>query len=813
MYLNRLASRRRLREAENARRNRLDIVRALSLGEITRRDLFRWGIFTTTGALACKNGLSPFARSAFAQVPTGTAPSPTFGVQKFTQRMPRAVLQTPVPMDRQSNGNFSFRTAGGSGLELPAKRLSYHTDFTSSGGRTFVNPVTRRGPVEGRPPGNFFAHQRFTESDMQPKLGYLLSLGQVKPGSRFHPGLPVQDRNSVWSFGARPAGFTGNAAGSQLGSAVPLLIRMRYYEPVICRIYNDLPVDRAANNGFGRNEISTHFHNAHNGAESDGACNAYHFPGTFYDYHWSARCARHDMPNVRAFEVPDYERRCSAPDDGEGLVIANADFRELQGSMWFHDHRFFFTAENVHKGNFSLVNMYSGPDRGNETIADGINLRLPSGAQRSWGNLDFDVNLAISNPAFDADGQLFFDIFDTDGFLGDVLAVNGSYYPFMEVLPRRYRFRTLNASMARFIQLVLTVSSSSNFAAGTPVPVYVIANDGNFLVKPVRLTTLDVQGVAERFDFVVDFSAFRPGDIINLVNLMRHDDGRGPAGAVTIGQALAGVASDPAVGPIMQFRVVNRLRSVDNPAKIYDATIDRDTSTDLSTSEWSTGPKTLTTQIPIVAPARVREIEFGRSGGGDSRNPLTGQCIPECGDAEAFPWTIKVNGQAAHSLNANRISALIPKPGEVEHWVLKNGGGGWDHPIHLHFEEGVTIDRAGDPIHPTELLARKDVWRLGSSGNRTVRIQVRFGEFGGAYVAHCHNTTHEDFAMLMRMQLLTPPPGTPGYVGQPHFVPSLTPIPSPNGVTWRVPEILPEGDGRLPANNTTITTTARVSGQ
>ena len=808
MYLSRLAPRNRIREAENARRNRLEIVKALSHGQITRRDLFRWGVFTSAGLLAAKNGLSPFARSAFAQVPTGTPPSPLFGAQKFTQPLPRAVLQTPVPLDPLANGDFAFRTPGGSNLELPARRLSYHTDFTNSGGVLFRNPVTGQGPIEGRPPGNFFAHQRFAEADFKPKVGYLLSLGQVKPNSRFHPLMPAQDRNSVWSFGTRTPGLVGNAAGSQLGSPVPLLVQMRYYEPVICRIYNDLPVNREQNNGFGRNEISTHFHNAHNGAESDGACNAYHFPGTFYDYHWSAACARHDMPDVRAFEVADYERRCSAPDDAGGLTLAHADFRELQGSMWFHDHRFFFTAENVHKGNFALCNMYSGPDRGNETLDDGINLRLPSGTHKSWGNVDFDVNLCVSNPAFDPQGQLYWDIFDTDGFLGDVLAVNGVYAPQMDVLPRRYRFRILNASMARFLQLALAVNSSTKFAANSPVPIHVIANDGNLLVRPVKLSTLDVQGVAERFDIVVDFSMFRPGDTINLVNLMFHIDGRGPAGAVSIPQAMAGVPGDPAVGAVMRFRVVNRLRSVDNPSKIYDATKDKDLSTSFTTAEWSQGgSRQLTWQIPIVEPVRVREIEFGRSGAGDSRDTPDGQCIPECGDFESFPWTIRINGQLAHSLNANRISALIPKPGEVEHWILKNGGGGWDHPIHMHFEEAVTIDRNGEFIHPTERFARKDVWRIGNGINRQVRIQVRFGEFGGAYVAHCHNTTHEDFAMLMRMQLLTPPPGTEGYVGQPHFVPTLTPIPTVNGIVWRVPEILPEGDGRLPGSNFTPTTT------
>src|SRR5262250_1117508 len=90
MYLSPKASLARQREAQKARDNRAEIVKALSVGQITRRDLYKWGIFTTTGALALKNGLSPFAPSAFADggVPTGTPRSPLFGAQKFSQRMP-----------------------------------------------------------------------------------------------------------------------------------------------------------------------------------------------------------------------------------------------------------------------------------------------------------------------------------------------------------------------------------------------------------------------------------------------------------------------------------------------------------------------------------------------------------------------------------------------------------------------------------------------------------------------------------------------------------------------------------------------------
>jgi hypothetical protein len=96
MYISPKASLARQREAQKARENRAEIVKALSHGQITRRDLYRWGLFTAVGALALKNGPSPFATSAFADVPTGTPRSPLFGAQKFTYRLPRLALQAPV---------------------------------------------------------------------------------------------------------------------------------------------------------------------------------------------------------------------------------------------------------------------------------------------------------------------------------------------------------------------------------------------------------------------------------------------------------------------------------------------------------------------------------------------------------------------------------------------------------------------------------------------------------------------------------------------------------------------------------------------
>src|SRR6266516_5545949 len=89
MYLPGRASGARVREAENARRNRAEILKAWSQGQVSRRDLIKMGLFTAGGAWTFKNGLSPFAPSAYGAVPTVLPRSPLVNVQAFTQPMPR----------------------------------------------------------------------------------------------------------------------------------------------------------------------------------------------------------------------------------------------------------------------------------------------------------------------------------------------------------------------------------------------------------------------------------------------------------------------------------------------------------------------------------------------------------------------------------------------------------------------------------------------------------------------------------------------------------------------------------------------------
>ena len=215
MYLNKNASKARIREAENARRNRLEIVKALSTGQVTRRELMKWGIFTATGTLAMTNGLSPFAHSqVLPSIPTGTPPSPLFTALPFDEPLMRLPEQKPVDLEEVVMGTETMLAW----KDMPNE--SWHTEFSMAAGTPaqsyYTNPLTGRGPMEGRPPGEYFAHQRWME--YLPKKGYIMSLASPHE-ARLHHNLVPQYANKLWCFGS------GNMSAGMLP---PPLIKMRY---------------------------------------------------------------------------------------------------------------------------------------------------------------------------------------------------------------------------------------------------------------------------------------------------------------------------------------------------------------------------------------------------------------------------------------------------------------------------------------------------------------------------------------------------------------------------------------------------------
>jgi len=112
--------------------------------------------------------------------------------------------------------------------------------------------------------------------------------------------------------------------------------------------------------------------------------------------------------------------------------------------------------------------------------------------------------------------------------------------------------------------------------------------------------------------------------------------------------------------------------------------------------------------------------------------------------------------------------------GHLEIWKLRSSGS-WAHPVHIHFEEGIILSRDGQPPPVWEKWARKDVYRIGGGpgGTGELEVALRFREFAGSYVEHCHNTQHEDTAMLLRWDIEKP--------GQVALMPA--PVPTWDGCT------------------------------
>ena len=159
-------------------------------------------------------------------------------------------------------------------------------------------------------------------------------------------------------------------------------------------------------------------------------------------------------------------------------------------TLWYHDHGVHHTAQNVYMG---LAGMY--------TLHDPLeqSLKIPHG--------EYDVPLIVSDKMFSNTGSLLFNPIEDDGVYGDVITVNGRPWPVMQVARRKYRFRVLNASVARSYKWSL--SDGSKMA--------IIATDAGLMPVPVRVASFR-HGVGERYEVIIDFAKYPPGTRIELRN-------------------------------------------------------------------------------------------------------------------------------------------------------------------------------------------------------------------------------------------------------------------------------------------------------
>jgi spore coat protein A, manganese oxidase len=333
-------------------------------------------------------------------------------------------------------------------------------------------------------------------------------------------------------------------------------------------------------------------------------------------------------------------------------------------TLWYHDHAAEHTSENAYYG---LAAQYH--------IHDDFEMRvLPQG--------EFDVPLTVRDALFSANGNLAWDDNSLSGLWGDVILVNGAAWPVMRVKRRIYRFRTLVASISRSFQ----------FQINDGDPVTMVATDGGLMPRPQTVSSWR-HNVAERYEFMVDFSRYQPGERVLLNNLSNPN---------------------------------NRDFANTDAVMAFDVT---DEPFDKSDPTWNTIPDVLRPDDPAMnlrpeQSLRTRRLEFRRQNG---------------------QWTI--NGETWADVVNSNFQQIIADPGfnDIEIWELVNKSGGWYHPVHIHLLEFQILDRNGAPPFDYE-RGPKDVIYLGE--NETVRAIMQFGPHRGRYMVHCHNLVHEDHDMM-----------------------------------------------------------------
>src|SRR3954471_1855158 len=568
------------------------------------------------------------------------------------------------------------------------------------------------------------AGHKFTTSSVQP----IDSLGRnstpPRSGNSNPRGLPD---STIY-------GFNGTFPGPRINA--------EYGRAALVRLENHLGED----NGYDRQDFGspnysfiTHLHNRHTASESDG----------------------NPAPGYQPFSPLGRETHEAAYEPGEWVdnlylgYPAGGDDREKQSFFWFHDHVHGHTGANVYKGMVGLMPLYDPKiDSGDETDASG--LRLPGVRRRSPGDadgylkVDYDIPLAFFDcrlddgvtPHKDAHngngethpewwGKTYFRHFPNHGFVGDIFTVNGTAYPVLEVKRRKYRLRFLDASISRIYEFKLMsghpkaprdmgyagdeLQGQYRLPDGRQCMKFIeVANEGGLLPRPIIRDSFELWP-AKRREIVVDFTRWidgsptKPGDELYLVNTMKMTTGR------------MWDSVDPRYQvPMMKIVIEETVPDASLPGvDIYDPKQVANVAL-RPVPDFVDGYKSLMKNAPTF------ELERGSS----NLDPET-------------EWLI--NGQQFDP----STSIISPEKGSGNVWRIRNGGGGWVHPFHLHMEEHRVIQRNGkiapDGRHPDD-TGKEDVVALDPS--EEVYVSRRFRTFTGPYVAHCHNLAHEDHNMM-----------------------------------------------------------------
>jgi spore coat protein A len=394
-------------------------------------------------------------------------------------------------------------------------------------------------------------------------------------------------------------------------------------------------------------------------------------------------------------------------------------YNEQRASMiWYHDHAVGNTRTNVYAG---LAGAYIIRDDQDTGEADNP-LGLPAGP--------YEIPLVLQDKTFNADGSMFY---PTQGvtefhpqwvpeFFGDVAVVNAKIWPYVDVEPRRYRFRIVNGSQSRFYNLRFADEKS-----GKALPFTQIGAEGGLLRAPVPMTALLI-APGERADVIIDFAGHRNASFIVTNNARAPYPMGGRAG----------------LSQLVKIRVNRPLSGVD---------------------DTTPGPDLELPPLPFLPAPSVTRVQHLS----ETLDPLTGN-------------PINLNVEDAPYLDDDTHLPDVtttPAANAVEDWLLVNTTAD-THPIHLHLVTFEVIDRrpfsAYDPATQAITYAgpavpaapnengRKDT--VQANPGEVTRIRARFelpdegtivlpeGVDNPQYVWHCHILEHEENDMMRAFEVI-----------------------------------------------------------
>jgi spore coat protein A, manganese oxidase len=342
--------------------------------------------------------------------------------------------------------------------------------------------------------------------------------------------------------------------------------------------------------------------------------------------------------------------------------------------LWYHDHTLGINRLNMYAGLFGTFFV-------RDEVEDALN--LPRGK--------YELPLILFDRLLTRDGQLLYPVSPDPQspwipeLFGNAILVNGKLFPYLDVEPRKCRFRVLNGSNARIFHLSMVRDNSSE-----SLTFHQIGTDQGLLPAPVPLTRLDL-APGERADLVVDFSEHRGTQLI--------------------------LKSDSFV--VMQFRV--------SSGRVND-------SSGLP-SALRPVPKILESQA--VRTRLLTLDEYVNKAGNSAmlllnathwRAPITEK--PVLGSTEI--WTLINPTNDTHPIHLHLVRFQVLDRQTYEPWLFQTKR-------QLHF---LGPPEAPDPNE----TGWKDTVQAHS--RMVTRIIVPFEGFTGRYVWHCHILEHEDNEMM-----------------------------------------------------------------